>query len=132
MLALLAALVAVPASQPPVLPKALYLICTGEGQSPPKPKVAVEVFQDVVEIELRDGRWRLRGPTRLLPSTLGDGWRRVQEVKIDAHSVTGSVTVNFINRAALTLSRSTGNMELSDDAGSFAGTCDDTTVEESR
>ncbi len=132
MLSILAAAVAATASQPPVLPEALYLICMGEGQSPPRPAAASDNFQDVAEIDLHDGRWRLRGPTRLLPSTFGDGWRQIEKLKIDAHTVSGSVTVNFINRAILTLSRSTGHIELSDDAGSFSGMCDDTVLPESR
>ena len=126
MIAILTAAVLASAPQPPALPGELSVFCTGGGQLPPSPKVAAETFQDVVELSLQNGNWRVRGPTRLLPGGFGDGWYKLRNVKTDARLINGSVTINILSRATITLNRLSGRVSVSDSVGSFSGACDDT------
>ena len=110
-------------------PGRLSIICVGQGQHPAAPRVATDIFKDVIEIEHQDGRWRTRGPSRLIATGFGIGWRPLYGVQIDPKSVYGVVRINFLSRAELRLDRSTGVVKVSTDAGTFSGLCDDSASE---
>ena len=115
---------------PPALPSAVSAICIGEKRTATARNADVagttraETSADVVEIKLSAGVWRVRAPAQLVPMGGMDGWRPLQNVKLDDRAVSGVVSFRLVERMTVTLDRLTGRLTLKGAAGSFSGMCD--------
>jgi hypothetical protein len=82
-------------------------------------------FEDQVDIRLFSGEDRIRLPRTMLPALHGgsDGWFKLKNVVVDARSIHGKASVNFMNNPNVFIDRLTGTISISGRVGDYSGEC---------
>lgn len=82
-------------------------------------------FSDQADFRLAQGTAQIRMPRSMLPPIHGgdDGWMNVKSLQVSDSEITGSVSVNPINRPKLRIDRRTGILTINGKAGSYTVEC---------
>lgn len=82
-------------------------------------------FGDQVDVRLFAGDDRIRLPRTMLPPLHGgnDGWFKLKNLQVDARSIRGKASVNFMNNPNVFIDRVTGTISISGKAGDYSGQC---------
>lgn len=82
-------------------------------------------FEDQLQLWIEGDAGKARMPRAMLPSIRGgeNGWFDIKDIKLTDNEITGTVTVNFMNKPKLVLDRLTGTVSLAGKAGQFNGRC---------
>jgi hypothetical protein len=82
-------------------------------------------FEDQLQLWIEGDAGKARMPRAMLPAIRGgeNGWFDVKDIKVTDNEITGTVTVNFMNKPKLVLDRLTGTVSLAGKAGQFNGQC---------
>jgi hypothetical protein len=82
-------------------------------------------FEDQLQLWIEGDAGKARMPRAMLPPIRGgeNGWFDIKDIKVSDNEITGTVTVNFMNKPKLVLDRLTGTVSLAGKAGQFNGQC---------
>jgi len=82
-------------------------------------------FEDQLQLWIEGDTGKARMPRAMLPPIRGgdNGWFDIKDIKVSDNEITGTITVNFMNKPKLVLDRLTGTASLAGKAGQFNGQC---------
>lgn len=83
-------------------------------------------FRDRVEIRITGEEGRIRLPKAMLPAVEndGDGWFRLNNLKVSERTLTGAAAVNLMSNPKVRIDRATGAIRIRGAAGSYDGVCE--------
>lgn len=82
-------------------------------------------YADQVDIELSDGKGRIRLPRIVLPPIHGGngGWFDIEKLTVGSRTIEGSAAINFINKPKVHIDRATGTISITGMNGTYVGRC---------
>ena len=126
----------------------LSLVCYGEGRKPTaittygyewssrhdgyvsrnQTYVGSKEYDATLQVEIIDGSsGRVRLPRSMIPPISSGGERRwwdLQNVRVDRNQITGSFTLNGLNKPRVTIDRRSGRVSIQSSLTQFRGECD--------
>lgn len=83
-------------------------------------------FSGSGEVEIADGRARIRLPRPMMPLLRGDndGWFSIEDLFVNHREITGSVRINALNKPKVRIDRMSGLISIQGGLSDFSGQCD--------